>query len=459
MTDYTPKNLSEEQVKDLLGMNIKDEFNKISKDLDKFHAIFYQIWEMGYPRLSFEVPTAAVAFDKKGKTIDFIFNPIFWKESDIYTKEFVICHECLHVILNHGIRIKDLKGNIFWQNIANMALDVVVNHMLIDQFNFDRISIKNQENYCWIDTVFGKDYDKVEKNKSFEYYFGLLKDNIKESACSGKMRIKNLDGTMSDINSQTIDIHDFIDGFDDESIKNTIKERINKSMNEFDKKDFHDKIKNTGEGKESIKSNEQEAGNIAAGIKFITNIYEKVNKKRKWETVIKKWSLKYLKSEQDVEQWAKTNRRINGLETNLLLPSDIEDHNISNERINVWFFLDTSGSCIHLKDRFFRAARSLPQDKFIIRLYSFDTEVYDVDIEKGEVYGGGGTSFYIIENRIQRDIKKYNTKYPEAVFIITDGYGDTVVPQFPKKWYWFLTTKCKSYIPKDSNTYMLSNYE
>ena len=458
--DYAPENMSEEERRSLLGMNIENEFNAISRDLDKFHAIFYQIWEMGYPRLTFDVPTAAVGFDKKGRRIEFMFNPIFWKESDTYTKEFVICHECLHVILNHGMRIKDLKGKEFWARIANYALDVVINHMLVNKFNFDRYSIQDQDKYCWIDTVFGKDHKQVDRNRAFEYYFGLLKEKIVEDLSTMKLKIKNADGSTSDVGGEMVDVHDFLEGLDNESLQKEIEEHINKNLNDFDKKDFIDKLSKTGEGKERMKeSNSKQAGSVAAGITFKMNLYEKVKKKKKWETVIKKWSMKFMKNEQGIEQWAKVNRRISDLQTNLLLPSEIDEQHMTQDRIQVWFFLDVSGSCVHLKDRFFRAVRSLPEDRFLVKLFSFDHEVYNVDIKKGEVYGGGGTSFSILENRIQSDIKKEGLKYPEAVFVMTDGYGDKVLPQFPKKWYWFLSDNYRYCIPQESNIYSLKDYE
>ena len=92
-------------------------------------------------------------------------------------------------------------------------------------------------------------------------------------------------------------------------------------------------------------------------------------------------------------------------------------------------------------------------------MFSFDHEVYDVDMKKGEVYGGGGTSFSILEDRIQKDIKIYGKKYPEAVFVMTDGYGDAIRPQFPKKWYWFLSYNYRDLTPKECNIHMLKDYE
>lgn len=458
--DYAPEGMSEKERAELLGMNITEEFNEISKDLDKFHSIFYQIWEMGYPALTFDLPTAAVGFDKKGRRIEFMFNPKFWKECDTYTKEFVICHECLHVILNHGVRIKDLKGNRYWQRLANIALDVVINHMLVDKFNFDRRSIKNHDGYCWIDTVFGKDHKKIEKNRSFEYYFGILKQKTIEDVKSGKIMFVNGDGSLSGM-GDLIDAHDFLEGFDSDSLRKEIEDHINKNINDIDKKNFVDKLKETGEGQEHLKENpNQQAGSVAANILFKMNIYEKVKKRRKWETVIQKWSMKFMKEDHGVEQWAKMNRRISDMSTNLLLPSEVEDDNVVNDRIEVWFFQDVSGSCVHLKDRFFRAARSLPEDKFIVKAFSFDTQVHEVDLKKGHIRGGGGTSFSVLESYIQKAIKAgKSAKYPEAVFVITDGYGDNIRPERPKNWYWFLSTNYRNCIPTECNVHFLKDFE
>lgn len=463
VVDYAPEKMSEKDRAALLGMNITTEFNEISRDLDKHHSIFYQIWEMGHPRLTFEVPTAAITFDKKGRRVEFLFNPEFWKESDTYTKMFVICHECLHVILNHGLRIKDLKRNPYWARLSNIGLDIVINHMLVDKFNFDRHSVRGQEKYCWIDTVFGKDYKTIERNRAFEYYFGLLKQKTIEDLKSGKIKIVFVDGSSGDLGGDMIDVHDFLEGLDDETLRKEIEDNINKNVNDIDKKNFVDKLNETGEGSESLKQNKEnnkQAGTVAGNILFKMDIYEKVKKKRKWETVIQKWSMKFIREDDGVEQWSRANRRIGDMFTNLMLPSEIDDQKSINDRIEVWFFLDVSGSCVGLKDRFFRAARSLPEDKFLVNAFSFDTQVHEADIKKGILRGGGGTAFDILESYIQKALKADpKKKYPEAVFVMTDGYGNHIHPQIPNRWYWFLSVNYRECIPKECNMHLLKDFE
>jgi hypothetical protein len=129
------------------------------------------------------------------------------------------------------------------------------------------------------------------------------------------------------------------------------------------------------------------------------------------------------------------------------------------KKITVFFFMDTSGSCWGLKDRFFRAARSLPPEKFDIRLFCFDTQVQETDIESGRIYGGGGTAFDIIESKIQTTCRNEKIKYPKAVWIMTDGMGSRVNPEKPDRWYWFLSHDYRYYIPKESSIHMLKDFE
>lgn len=67
-------------------------------------------------------------------------------------KIFVICHEALHIILNHGKRFQEKEN----PKIFNIAVDIVVNHSLVKDFGFIREEIDAKNEYCWIDTIFGE---------------------------------------------------------------------------------------------------------------------------------------------------------------------------------------------------------------------------------------------------------------------------------------------------------------
>ena len=412
-------------------MEIKqEEWIKINNNLEKHHSVFYKLWQVGKPRFTKEIDTAAISFDKDGEYLEFIFNEEFWSNCSFNKKLFVICHEMLHIILNHGKRATNKSISKY---AINSCLDVVVNHMLISKFGFVRSEIEDSDNYCWVDTIFKDKNPLPATNECFEYYLTLFKQQYGDGGI----------GEDFSFSPKTVDDHSEL-----------FKDYNQIDLDDEEKASLYDKIK------KHIDKN-QMPGFLSGN--WMSVKPQKYRPKKKWETVIKKWTIGKFKNESiEKEQWARKNRRISTLENELMMPSEVEveDLKLVKSKIKLWFFLDASGSCIDLKDRFFSAAISLPKDKFDINLFTFDTKVMDVNIEKRRIYGGGGTSFKILEEKIQNNIKFKKEKYPNAVFVITDGYGDTINPEKPQNWHWFLTKNgSKSYINKLCNIYYLSDYE
>ncbi len=228
------------------------------------------------------------------------------------------------------------------------------------------------------------------------------------------------------------------------------KESLNKSFKEGNPKEMEESSK--------------EAGTMPGNLEIIVKV-GLVKKKKKWESVIKKWANTVIKqNDKDHEQWARINRRFVGIQStmsNMFLPSEmeIEDRDEEQRKIKVVFFQDTSGSCRHLAERFFKAAKSLPTNRFEIELYCFDTKCYKTSLESGKLSGFGGTSFSVLEEEVMKICKNDLSKYPKAVFVITDGYGDYVNPKKPKNWYWFLSENYTNCIPKESHTFKLGDFE
>lgn len=416
----------------------KEEFNCIVDALKNHHSIFEKLWEISKPIFSDKISTAAVSFDKEGNTVNFQINPIFWKDLTFTQKLFVISHEMLHVILYHGFRINNLDTSKI--RLANLALDIVVNHSLVNKFNFKREEIDPDNKYCWVDTVFP--INTPSYNEYYEYYFNLLASQSNDEKSS------NLDSL------STLDSHDSLESFNCKEFESLVKETLS---NEIDQKESEQISDMVSEETSDIQNKCLNAGCNPGGLFFNANT-SKVAPKKKWETIIKNWSRKFNK-EIEVEQWTKTNRRMTFLSQDFLIPSDNEIECFNKEKINVFFFLDTSGSCQGYANRFFTAAKTLPQDKFNVKLFCFDTEVYETSLESGKLYGFGGTSFFCIERYIQIYIKKHNINYPDACFIISDGYGDNVYPLKPEKWHWFLTVNYTHFIPNKSKIYMLKDFE
>ena len=416
-------------------MNIEEKL-EIAGKLQKHHYFFRSFWDIGSPVVGEfpDLPTAAISFDLKGEALQFLINKTFWESLNEETKMFLVCHEMSHIILQHGKRFIEYIGKKDMERM-NRAADVVINEMLCDSFGFIRENLIEslKKEGCWLDTVFKK--IKVEKNESTEYYFNKLKEEDEDS----KRSFFSLDSHSVLSEEQIESIGQFLE-------KNGVLENIDS--------DFIDKL--------PIKEKE-ELSRSAFGNGSWHTVNVKAKKKKKWESVIKKWENSMKKETIDeTERWERINPRYSQIISNEIhLPtnSKVLDEYKEKNKIDVFFFLDTSGSCIGLKDRFFKAAKSLDPKKFNIRLFCFDTKVVETSLESGKVYGGGGTMFCIIERHIQSIIVNEKKKYPKAIFLITDGMGNNVNPQKPERWYWFLSSNYKYYIPPKSKTFMLSEYE
>lgn len=439
--------------------NIAFNKNDIAILLQEYHSLFRFFWDYGDCCFSCQYPTAWINFDREnGNFVNFNFNPDFYKSLDDYNRAFVCSHEMLHIMLEHGARMKEFatkKTDLGNEKLLNQATDIVINEMLIDAFGFNRNNIKDWNKYCWIDTLF-EDITKVEKNKNFQYYYELLKK---------KENLKNKDENKNDEqDGQLVDIHNFNNLTEEE--QKQIMDTLGKLAKSISPEEMEKFFKNKEEIESAKKINEN-LENMKAGIGsgfWDTLKIGYVKKKKKWETVIKTWEKFVLKdSDTEYERWDRKNRRFLDIlsNKNYLLPTEvpIEELYLDKNKISIYFFLDTSGSCYNLKNRFFKAAKSLDEKHFDIRLFCFDNTVNETTLKSQKIYGGGGTCFNIIENKIQEIIKKEKKSYPKALFLITDGYGTPVKPQYPKRWHWFLSTNYRQYIPKESKIYMLSDFE
>lgn len=416
--------------------------------LDKLtdhHRLFYGVFELGNPIYTDEIDTAAVAFNTETGNIDFLINENFFNTLSDDEKLFLICHEALHVVFSHIERTKKFSLNNEYSNIAQ---DIVINELLINEFGFNREELPFLENACFVDTVFNKtDIKKysIINNGSFEYYYELLlKINPKVNKVA------------------TIDIHDLKDMDDSkydnipEEVADSIVRVAASKMSQEDSKELIEKIGSTLSDK---------VGH--AGLSSIGEIYgiqlEKNQKKASWELLVKNKIASLLKvDERELETFSVRPRRLTCLSEDLFLPEYKTNEDLINDKFNIAFFLDASGSCIGYKNQFFSLANSIPKDKFNVVLYSFDTRVYKLNLKDKNIQGGGGTSFEPIETKIQNSIrsdKDYNGKYPDLVFVLTDGYGDRVRPEKPKNWFWLMTDEYTNCLPKDSSYIMLNNFK
>lgn len=460
------------------------EYFEFSRRLENYHAIFYKFWEIGKPIFSRKIQTAAVAFNTDGNFVEFSFNPDFWQTLTDMQREFVVCHESLHIILDHGSRTTRLiqTGTEQEKLCANVAMDVVVNHMLVEKFGFDRTTL-DFEQYVWIDKVFpGED---VPTDENFEFYFNLLNKKIAETNgdCENDGSTGNGSGSPSNSDSGHTVYEDSSSGSNSvPNASNTgtghggpvITQRFDDHSNLPMASDpgLSDKIDQIAESLSDQEANEifdrvmtdldevNASRGCLPGDHVMKMNMKPVPKKKKWETVIKKWAIKHLDEFEDIESWTDSNRRIGSFMKDIYLPTEVNRDKPEKSIIDLYFYLDTSGSCKSLAPRFWKAALSLPQDRFKVHLFCFDTRVYETDLKSGKLYGFGGTSFDILEHRIQKDLKDKKIKsHPKGVFVITDGYGNNINPAKPECWHWFLSSSYRECIPKTCNVHKLSDFE
>ena len=417
--DFIPK----EHIFNTRSRMSNDEISELSFHLQKHHAIFHRFFNVGTPIFDTSLPTAAVYAERgTGKFLYLKINPIFWRGLSLNQKLFIIAHECLHLILNHLTRLSADHGAD--QTIANYAADLVVNHACVDRFNFKRSEIDPENKYCWIDSFF-KPEDDISSGETMEYYYDQLIQKAEKNELNTKPQL--------------------VDGHEQLS-----PEEIDEIL-----KQWGDTL--TSEELQSLRGWLE-----GQGVDGLWNHY-KANpvKKKKWETIIKKWAFKTMgKKEKMHDQWARMARRFAFLKYNdMFLPSEMEVDEVHREKhkIDVFFWLDTSGSCHHLAERFFTAAKTLPEERFNIRLFCFHDYVVEVKITDDKVHMGGGTRFDIIEARIQQHVKE-GGKYPTS-FVITDGYASPFECEKPEMWHWFLSEDYKTAIPDGSKIYMLEDFE
>lgn len=418
----------------MAALPVEDEFVALARRLEGHHELFSMLWEIGAPVFTESIDTAAITFNSVGKPLRFLFNPTFWRSLPDYDRQFVICHEMLHAVLNHGFRGKDM----LIPRYMNIAADLAVNHLLVDRFGFVRELLKDWVSICWVDTVFTNrgDLQLPLTNLTMEEYYELLFDRAFQEAA-------------------LVDEHLFSPGT--AGLRNIrAAAEMDALLSELDPRATTDVRKKLGKEGQRLAMRGTEM--VSAWCAIESQPAPPVP----WESIVRK-RLRPLLEESHAEGWILENRRFpsnDGLTAPGITIRPVIKSNKRRQRCV--FFLDTSGSVYHLRHRFFALVKSLPSDQYDIDACSFDLQVFPLNLKRAEVFGGGGTSFEILESWIQANRRRKGrtrpAPYPDVVFVVTDGYGDAVRPEHPKRWHWLMTTDQVSLVPKESARYFLKNY-
>ena len=407
-----------------------ENYNQIGNNLQRLHEVFYRLWKIGIPKFSKEIDSCCIAFNDKGSFVEFLFNEDFWNQLDNYERAFIVAHECLHVIYNHGERgIRE--DNKDYLKLINIAQDIVINEVLINHFFLYKTEIIAEG--CFLETLTNLGL-KPLKNKSFEYYYSLLQSNkdklsnlpdIDHSHLLLNLRIKNGLSANDQILKKALGIS---------------KEKLDKIKQD---------IKNT--------SNNGSDDSSAQNILDVINIPCAYN--LKWQNlfgkIIKDKRGKFY-SEYNKNDWTRENKRYSLMKNKILIPNDKKE--MPKDKIEMWFFQDCSGSCVSLKDKFISVARNIPTKIFDVKYHTFDTSVMKIDIHNEQITGGGGTDFQCIENYILRETTEKGLKYPELVFCITDGCSSSKVKPFKEhNWFWLLSQDNKTSFSERCHSVLLED--
>lgn len=461
------------------SMQFKNEYRKISRILEKHHSIFYKMWEYGVPEITETISTACLIFDEENYfPLKFCFNPKFWESLDTNSRAFIIAHECLHALLDHGFRAKNIQKSFNNKNIVNVAMDIAVNHTLVNSFGFIREDISVAETGCWVDTIF-KD-EIVDPNLSFEEYFVKLigksqNYNLNVNAKDLETILKDLNSKCEQSNTQSVPADQqsnktiTVNIFDDHESFNSDLEKlfreINETLDDYEKYSFKEKIQSFNQGE-----------NIPNSLTLPKK--SKLTPTQKLEKIVKTWKRIGFNIPDESEQWIKPNRRNTMLPEDCLLPNyaETDDQDYCKSKLNAWIFLDISGSCAKLTDHFFMAYDTISEKKFNKNMFVFGDRAAEIKDRNIKVSVGGGTNFIAVKNCVE-SVSKNTGIEPDVVIIITDGASTH--PQsypFPKKWNWFLENTFIKYpwdknddinqmyevnkraIPKEMNVYELSDF-
>lgn len=404
-----------------------DDYWTIAKNLRNHYELFYTCWSLGRPVINNEIPTAGVAFSTdNGEYLSFQFNENFFNELNDYERAFVVAHEALHVIHNHGKRFSGKNARI-----ANIAADLVINYALTTKYGFDRDKFehKNLKGACWFDNIF-PDNPAIPKNKNFEYYYDLLVENGDNGS-----------------GGEVIDSHEGLEGATLDNILEAIEKMASTGLS--------DKEKSLLDGVGKILG-EQSADGKKAGVESSTIqriVQATYNPKALWVKVIKDMRSAFRLRENEKDSWLMKERRHSLLNDDLILPC--RRIQTAKNKLELAIFMDVSGSCIHLVDQFYKIVNSVPLDIFDVKAHVFDTSVRPVELGKDKIHAGGGTCFITIERYIQENF----VKYPYAVMVITDGEGNNVKPQHPKRWRWVLEGNHRDCIPEESTVISIGDFK
>jgi hypothetical protein len=383
-----------------------EQLSLFANKLEDYHRVFGIFWTMSSISFTNDAkycPTAMVYLKGRPRMV---INEPWWNTLTDRDQVFVLVHECLHAMLNHGIRNGRAEVPLASPMQVNQAQDITINEMAESLFGIPRTDLTGWEKYCWISTCFPGD-PTVLPNETYVYYLArLARDN------------KDLPLMLLDMHGSEDD-----DG-DGEEEDNPILDELFDALSE--------------EELEAIKRVSKSPGGSLAG--FLER--KAVTKKLSIKKLIK--GMRTAKSRmKPLDTFVTRGRRFTSMSDDMLLPN-AHDSKRGHDKFNIALCLDVSGSVVHLRPMFYELRELFLKEKELLEVksYVFADDIAEIT-QANQAYnvGGGNSPFQIIESMLTKPDKKtkQKPKYPDCVIVITDGHAGGVHPLHAKRWLWLLT--------------------
>ena len=414
-----------------------EELSDFSRHLEDYHRVYGVFWTMSSIAFTDDAkycPTAMVYLKSRPKIV---INGPWWKTLNVRTQVFVIVHECLHAMLEHGLRNgkEEVPNATFAQ--VNQAQDITINEMIESLFKIPRTHIADWKKYCWISTCFPGD-TSVLANQTFVYYLEKLAKQNKdpEVILMDQHGSEGEDDGDGDGDGEDAGLDELYDELTDDELE--------AMMN-------------------AIGSKKKDPKGVRGGNGGLAGYIERRNTKKKLsiKDLIKGMRTAASKLK-PMDTFVTQGRRFASLSNDLMMPN-AHDAKRSRDKFRIALCLDVSGSVAHLRPQFYELRELFLKEKDLLEVTSY---VFANDIKEitspNQSYdvGGGNAPFQLIEDELTKSNPKTHKvpRYPDCVIVITDGEANGVSPKHPKRWLWLLTEhNSTSSIPKDSRYYPMAD--
>jgi predicted metal-dependent peptidase len=330
------------------------------------------------------IPSMAVDYRK-----NLIYNKYFVEKLSDEEVEFVLCHEAMHIALNHFLR-KDNRDVEVW----NVATDLVINEMLFKYFSIH--SIRNKIITKESLKKMGIEIEDVDEKTAEEVYDILInyKDKLKGFT--------------------NFDIHYYIDDLSEKE-KEQLEREYGKSFEEIKREIENENKRILVEAANFGKMR----GNLPSGIERVVD--KLLSKKIDWKTLLRRTISDMIPYDFSYKYPSRKS-----IAVDIYLPTTIKD-----KKLEVVCVVDLSGSISDEEMRqFFTEIYHIAKSfhNVDITIITHDAEKQDeIKVQNGcidkllniKVHGGGGTSHKWLPEYLKKNHP--NTK---LVVCFTDGYTE-----------------------------------